>query len=69
MNWDQIAGDWKQMTGAVKEKFGKLTDDDLIATAGKRDQLVGKIQTRYGVAKDAAEKQIDDWAKGLKDAM
>jgi uncharacterized protein YjbJ (UPF0337 family) len=69
MNWDQIAGDWKQMTGAVKEKFGKLTDDDLTAAAGKRDQLVGKIQTRYGVAKDAAEKQIDDWAKGLKDAM
>ena len=69
MNWDQIAGDWKQMTGKVKENFGKLTDDDLVAAAGKRDQLVGKIQTRYGVAKDAAEKQIDAWAKGLKDAM
>ncbi len=69
MNWDQIAGDWKQMTGKVKENFGKLTDDDLVAAAGKRDQLVGKIQTRYGVAKDAAEQQIDAWAKGLKDAM
>jgi uncharacterized protein YjbJ (UPF0337 family) len=69
MNWDQIAGDWKQMTGAAKEKFGKLTDDDLVAAAGKRDQLVGKVQTRYGVAKEAAETQIDDWAKSLKDAM
>jgi len=69
MNWDQIAGNWKQMNGQVKEKWGKLTDDDLITAAGKRDQLIGKVQTRYGVAKDAAEKQIDEWAKTLKDAM
>jgi len=69
MNWDQIAGNWKQMNGKLKEKWGKLTDDDLIATAGKRDQLVGKVQTRYGIAKDTAEKQIDEWAKTMKDAM
>jgi uncharacterized protein YjbJ (UPF0337 family) len=61
MNWDQIQGKWKQSTGAVKEKWGKLTDDDLTVIAGKKDQLVGKIQERYGIAKDAAEKQVDDF--------
>jgi len=69
MNWDQIAGNWKHMNGKVKEKWGKLTDDDLIAAAGPRDQLVGKVQTRYGIAKDAAETQIDEWAKTMKDAL
>ncbi len=69
MNWDQIAGNWKQMSGQVKEKWGKLTDDDLAVAAGKRDQLVGFIQTRHGVAKDAAEMQIDEWAKNLKSAL
>jgi len=69
MNWDQISGNWKQINGKVKEKWGKLTDDDLTTAAGKRDQLVGAIQTRYGIAKDAAEKQIDEWAKSIKDAM
>ena len=61
MNWDTIQGKWKQSTGAVKEKWGKLTDDDLTVIAGKKDQLVGKIQERYGIAKDAAEKQVDDF--------
>jgi uncharacterized protein YjbJ (UPF0337 family) len=63
MNWDRIEGDWKQMKGKVKEKWGQLTDDDMDVIAGKRDQLAGKIQSRYGVAKDEAEKQIDEWAK------
>jgi uncharacterized protein YjbJ (UPF0337 family) len=61
MNWDQIQGKWKQSTGAVKEKWGKLTDDDLTVIAGKKDQLVGKIQERYGIAKDVAEKQVDEF--------
>ena len=69
MNWDQIAGNWKQMEGKVKEKWGKLTDDDISVTAGKREHLVGTIQKRYGIAKDAAEKQIDEWAQSAKDAM
>ena len=51
MNWDQVAGNWKQFKGQVKEKWGKLTDDDLDVVAGKRDQLVGKIQERYGITK------------------
>jgi uncharacterized protein YjbJ (UPF0337 family) len=69
MNWDRIEGEWKQMKGSVKEQWGKLTDDDLDVAAGKRDQLVGKIQNRYGIAKDEAEKQIDDWAENHKAAL
>jgi uncharacterized protein YjbJ (UPF0337 family) len=66
MNWDQIEGNWKQYTGMVQEKWGKLTDDDLTAIAGKRTQLAGKIQERYGIAKGEAHKQLDDFAKTLK---
>ncbi len=61
MNWDQVAGQWKQMKGNVKEKFGKLTDDDINVIAGKRDQLVGKIQERYGIAKEEAQRRADEW--------
>jgi uncharacterized protein YjbJ (UPF0337 family) len=63
MNWDEIAGKWKQSVGKAKEKWGKLTDDDLTAINGKKDQLVGKIQERYGIAKEAAEKQVDEFAR------
>jgi uncharacterized protein YjbJ (UPF0337 family) len=66
MNWDQIQGNWKQVTGKVKEKWGKLTDDDLTTVAGKRDQLAGILQTRYGLAKDQAEKELDDFMTTLK---
>ena len=66
MNWDQIKGDWKQATGKVKEKWGKLTDDDLTTIAGKRDQLSGLIQQWYGYAKDQAEKELDEFTRGLK---
>ena len=51
MNWDVISGQWKQLKGKVKERWGKLTDDDLTAISGHRDQLEGKIQERYGLAK------------------
>jgi uncharacterized protein YjbJ (UPF0337 family) len=61
MNWDLIEGKWKQSMGKVKVKWGKLTDDDVTAVNGKRDQLVGKIQERYGLARDAAEKQVDEF--------
>src|SRR5277367_1808456 len=63
MNWDQIEGKWKQSAGVVKEKWGKLTDDDLTVIAGKKDQLVGKIQERYGIAKEAAQKQVDEFSR------
>jgi uncharacterized protein YjbJ (UPF0337 family) len=61
MNWDTVKGNWKQMTGKIKEEWGDLTDDDLTEAAGERDQLVGKIQAKYGVAKDEAEKQVDSF--------
>ncbi len=66
MNSDTLAGDWKMMKGKVKEQWGKLTDDDLDVIAGKRDQLAGKIQKSYGISKDEAERQIDDWSKSAK---
>jgi uncharacterized protein YjbJ (UPF0337 family) len=68
MNWDTIEGKWKQSAGAVKEKWGKLTDDDLTVIAGKKDQLVGKIQERYGIARDAAEKQVNEFTNTYKDS-
>jgi uncharacterized protein YjbJ (UPF0337 family) len=61
MNWDRIEGNWKQMTGKVKEGWGKLTENDITTIAGKRDQLVGRIQERYGIAKDEADRQVKDW--------
>jgi uncharacterized protein YjbJ (UPF0337 family) len=61
MNWDRIEGNWKQFKGGVKEQWGKLTDDDFDVIAGKRDKLVGRIQERYGIAKDDANRQVDDW--------
>jgi len=63
MNWDRIEGNWKQFKGKAKEQWGKLTDDDLDVVSGKRDQLVGRIQERYGIAKDSAERQIEEWTK------
>ena len=61
MNKDEIGGNWKQFKGKAKEKWGKLTDDDMTIIEGKRDQLVGRIQERYGYAKDQAEKEVTDW--------
>lgn len=61
MNWDRIEGNWKKFKGQVKEQWGKLTDDDLDLAAGKRDQLSGRIQERYGIARDEADRQITDW--------
>lgn len=67
MNNDRIEGNWKQFKGKVKEQWGKLTDDDLDVIAGKRDQLLGRIQQRHGVAKDEAERQIDTFERSNPD--
>lgn len=67
MNKDEASGNWKQFKGKVKEKWGKLTDDDMTVIEGKRDQLVGKIQERYGYAKDQAEREVKDWESHNKD--
>jgi uncharacterized protein YjbJ (UPF0337 family) len=63
MNWDQIEGKWKQMKGSVRAKWGDLTDSDFERINGNRERLVGIIQERYGIAKDAAERQVNDWAQ------
>jgi uncharacterized protein YjbJ (UPF0337 family) len=65
MNWDQVQGQFKQFTGQIKAKWGKLTDDDLKVVGGKKDILVGKIQERYGIGKEEAEKQLDGFLGGL----
>ncbi|MBT9494636.1 MAG: CsbD family protein [Paucibacter sp.] len=67
MNWDRIEGNWKQLTGRVTEQWGKLSNDDFDVVAGRRDILAGKIQERYGVAKDEAEKQISAWERSATD--
>lgn len=69
MNWDQIEGQWHQFTGQLTSKWGKLTDDDVRVIAGKRAVLTGKLQARYGVIKDDAEKQIDEWLATLMTAV
>jgi len=60
MDRDRLEGNWKQMRGKVKERWGELTDDDLTAINGRRDQLEGKIQERYGYAKSQARREIED---------
>jgi uncharacterized protein YjbJ (UPF0337 family) len=61
-NWDRIEGNWKQLTGKVKEQWGKLTDDQIDMIAGQRDQLAGKLQESYGISKDEADQQIESFA-------
>ena len=61
MNKDQMEGSWKQLKGKVRETWGKLTDDDFDKIAGQREQLVGTLQKRYGIAKDEAERQVKDF--------
>jgi uncharacterized protein YjbJ (UPF0337 family) len=66
MDWNRVEGNWKQVIGKVKEKWGKLTDDDLTVINSRRDQLEGKIKERYGYAKDQAQREIDDWYRSQK---
>lgn len=61
MNWDEVKGKWKQMSGEVKSRWGKLTDDQIAEIDGERERLVGKIQEAYGISKEAAENQVDEW--------
>jgi uncharacterized protein YjbJ (UPF0337 family) len=63
VNWERVEGNWNQLTGKVKEQWGKFADDDIAQINGNREQLEGKIQARYGYAKDQARKDIDDWLR------
>ncbi len=65
MNWDQIEGKWGQYKGQARQRWGKLTDNDLQVIAGKKDVLLGKLQQVYGIAKEEAQKQIEAWTKSL----
>lgn len=67
MNWDIAEGNWKQFKGQVQSQWGKLTDDHFDVIAGKREELVGKIQESYGIGKDEAEKQVKDFEENSKD--
>ena len=68
MDWNRVEGNWKQLRGRAKQQWGKLTDDDLAMVAGRREELAGKVQERYGIARDAARKQVDEWAKKADDS-
>jgi uncharacterized protein YjbJ (UPF0337 family) len=63
MNWDQVEGKWLQMKGEVRRKWGELTDDDIEQIKGNRDKLAGRLQERYGIGKEEAERQIDSWSQ------
>jgi uncharacterized protein YjbJ (UPF0337 family) len=65
MNWDQLEGKWKQAKGQLREKWGKLTDDDLESIAGRREQLIGRLQERYGIAREEAEKRANEFVESL----
>jgi len=62
MNWDRIQGDWKTYKGKMKEEWGKLTDDDMKVIEGRGETLIGRVQERYGLAKEEATKKVQDWA-------
>jgi uncharacterized protein YjbJ (UPF0337 family) len=66
MNWDIIKGNWTQIKGGVREKWGELTEDELDQAAGERDKLVGLIQERYGMAKSEAEEEVDQFVSKLE---
>src|SRR5580693_9120321 len=67
MNWDQVEGKWKQLKGSAKQRFGEFTDNDLEAIAGHREKMIGKLQERYGFAKEQAQKTADEWLKSVKE--
>ena len=69
MNEDTLKGQWTQIKGQVRDQWGKLTNDDLDQIQGKREQLVGKIQERYGIAREEARRQVDDWAAEAKRSL
>ena len=65
MNWDQVQGNWKQMTGKVKQQWADLSDDDLAQANGDREVLEGKIQERYGDSKEEAKRKVDSWIDSI----
>jgi uncharacterized protein YjbJ (UPF0337 family) len=64
--WDRIAGNWKQLKGTVRERWGELTDDEIEQAQGKLEHFVGTIQERYGITREEARRQVDEWADEIK---
>jgi uncharacterized protein YjbJ (UPF0337 family) len=69
MNWERVEGQWNQLKGELKSKWAKLTDDDLRNVGGKKDRLIGKLQERYGVMREEAERQVDEWIAKVGDRI
>jgi uncharacterized protein YjbJ (UPF0337 family) len=69
MNWTQIEGRWEHLKGDARAKWGKLTDDDLTVVRGRAEQLIGKIVARYGIKREQAQQQVDEWAARLHDGL
>jgi uncharacterized protein YjbJ (UPF0337 family) len=65
MNWDKIEGQWRQFSGRVQSKWGKLTDNDMELINGKKDILLGRLQEHYGYRRDQAEREVDAFLSGL----
>jgi uncharacterized protein YjbJ (UPF0337 family) len=66
MNQDTLKGQWTQVKGRIREQWGKLTDDDLDQIQGRAEQLVGKLQERYGIAREEAERQLSEWSPAIR---
>jgi uncharacterized protein YjbJ (UPF0337 family) len=64
--WNKVSGNWKRMKGSVKERWGKLTHNEIREAQGRREALNGFIQSRYGIDRETADRQIDEWLKTLK---
>lgn len=69
MNWEQIRGQWKDLTGRMKTEWGRLTDDDISRASGNRDQLAGALMKRYGYEKEEAKRRVDEWVAKLSDRI
>jgi len=67
MNEDTLKGQWKQLKGSIRERWGKLTDDDLDQIQGRAEQLIGRVQERYGIARDEAQREVDTWMSSTKE--
>lgn len=66
MTWDQVQGDWMQIKGKLRQNWAMLTDDDVMRIDGKREELIGRLQARYGFARAEAEREIEAWLKSQK---
>ncbi len=65
MNWEQVQGHWKLLKGTVKQKWGDLTEEEIDIVEGKREELIGQLEVKYGYTKEKAAAEVDTWAENL----